>query len=231
VAVGELPDPAVIDEDHGHAWDEPGAIIEPDLRPVGDPCAVAHKMGRRWVAIEREAATVDAFAHPRLRRVVGGTDPGGVTPLTGWDGGGGFRVLDVAPSMFEADAGLVFLGNWMTNGLLAEATAAQLAYEYEVAPPFCGRKGRTRLAVIDGVVNEAVVRIIVSALGGGERVVVCGTGIDTDARPILRELRPGSSLRKIPAALLDEHRSSRQLRLDLASRRLSSAAEHEAAPG
>jgi len=99
---------------------------------------------------------------------------------------------------------------------LAEATAAQLGFEYEIEPPFSGRKGRTRLAVIDGVVNEAVVRIIASALGDRERVVVCGTGIDTDARPILRELRPGSTLRKIPAALLDDYRSSRQLRLDLA---------------
>src|ERR1039458_588635 len=78
---------------------------------------------------------------------------------------------------------------------------------------FSGRKGRTRLAVIDGVVNISVVRLIVSALPEKERVVVCGTGIDTDARPILRELRPGSTLRKIPAALLDEYRSARQLRL------------------
>jgi adenine-specific DNA-methyltransferase len=182
----------------------------------GTTAAVAHKMGRRWVAVEREEATVDQYAQPRLQKVVAGHDPGGVTDLAGWTGGGGFRVLEVAPSMFEAEAGLVFLGNWMTNGKLAEATAAQLGYEYEVAPPFVGRKGRTRLAVVDGVVNEAVVRIIVSALGDGERVVVCGTGIDIDARPILRELRPGSSLRKIPAALLDEYRTSRQLRLDLA---------------
>ena len=71
--------------------------------------------------------------------------------------------------------------------------------------------------MIDGVVNEAVVRLIVSRSREGERVVVCGTGIDTDARPILRELRPGSTLRKIPAALLDEYRSSRQLRLDSAA--------------
>jgi adenine-specific DNA-methyltransferase len=124
-------------------------------------------------------------------------------------------VLNVAASMFEADAGLVFLGESMTNGRLAEGTAAQLGFEYEADPPFAGRKGRTRLAVVDGVVNEAVVRLIVSALGERERVVVCGTGIDTDARPVLRELRPGSTLRKIPAALLDEYRSSRQLRLDL----------------
>jgi adenine-specific DNA-methyltransferase len=147
--------------------------------------------------------------------VVRGDDAGGLTESIGWRGGGGFRVLNVAPSMFDADAGMVFLADWMTNGILAEATAAQLGFEYEVSPPFVGRKGRTRLAVVDGVVNEAVVRILVSALGERERVVVCGTGIDTDARPILRELRPGSTLRKIPAALIDEYRSSRQLQLDL----------------
>lgn len=104
----------------------------------------------------------------------------------------------------------------MTNGRLAEGTSAQLGFEYEADPPFAGRKGRTRLAVVDGVVNEAVVRLLVGALGEGERVVVCGTGIDTDARPVLRELRPGSTLRKIPAALLDEYRASRQLRLEMA---------------
>lgn len=181
----------------------------------GTTAAVAHKMGRRWVVVEREPETIQNFALPRLTKVVQGIDPGGITEAVDWDGGGGFRLLAIGQSMFEAEAGHVFLGDWMTNGKLAEATAAQLGYEYEADPPFSGRRGRTRLAVVDGVVNEAVVRIIVSALGERERVVVCGTGIDTDARPVLRELRPGSSLRKIPAALLDEYRSSRQLRLEL----------------
>jgi adenine-specific DNA-methyltransferase len=178
----------------------------------GTTAAVAHKMGRRWIGIERQAETIDRFALPRLTSVVEGTDLGGITESANWTGGGGFRVLDVAPSMFEADGGLVFLADWMTNGTLSEATAAQLGFEYEQDPPFSGRKGRTRLAVVDGVVNESVVRLLVSALPERERVVVCGTGIDTDARPILRELRPGSTLRKIPAALLDEYRSARQLR-------------------
>src|SRR5262249_52789726 len=130
-----------------------------------------------------------------------------------WHGGGGFRVLQVAQSMYTADDGLVFLADWMTNGALSEATAAQLGFAYESDPPFCGRKGRTRLAVVDGVVNEAVVRLLASAVSERERIVICGTGIDTDARPVLRELRPGSTLRKIPAALLDEYRSARQLRV------------------
>lgn len=255
----------------------PGDIVLDPFAGSGTTAAVAHKMGRRWVTIERVATTVETFTIPRLTKVVEGADPGGVTTVekpvgddlpegvdagdaraaartiarmlkagaladlldndddldesalngllktlratdkttteTLWEGGGGFRVLEVAPSMFEADGGLVFLADWMTNGALAEATAAQLGFAYEEDPPFSGRKGRTRLAVVDGVANESVVRILHGALPEGERVVVCGTGIDTDARTVLRQLRPGSTLRKIPAALLDEYRSARQLSL------------------
>jgi adenine-specific DNA-methyltransferase len=194
------------------ATDEGDIVLDPFLGS-GTTAAVAHKTGRRWVGIEREAKTLTSFAIPRLTKVVEGEDPGGITDEVEWGDGGGFRVLEVAASMFDADEGLVFLADWMTNGALSEATAAQLGFSYEDSPPFAGRKGRTRLAVVDGVVNEAVVRILTSALEGAERVVICGTGIDTDARPILRELRPGSTLRKIPAALLDEYRSARQLSL------------------
>ena len=193
----------------------PGDIVLDPFLGSGTTAAVAHKMGRRWLGIEREAATLDTYAVPRLTKVVHGADPGGVTAVTGWAGGGGFRVLEATSSMFEADGGLVFLADSMTNGRLAEATGAQLGFTFKPEPPFAGRKGRTRLAVIDGVVNEDVVRILVSALGDGERVVVCGTGIDPDARSVLRELRPGSSLRKIPASLLAEYRTGQQLLLEL----------------
>lgn len=192
-----------------------GEIVLDCFAGSGSTLTVAHKLGRRWVGIEWEAATMETFTVPRLSKVVTGEDEWGISDEVGWEGGGGFRVLDVAPSMFESDEGLVFLASWMTNGKLAEATAAQLGFEFELDPPFSGRKGRARLAVVDGVVNEAVVRLLVSALPERERVVICGTGIDTEARPILRELRPGSTLRKIPAALLDEYRSSRELRLQL----------------
>jgi len=74
--------------------------------------------------------------------------------------------------MFEEDGGMVFLAEKMTNGLLAEATAAQLGFEYEVTPPFTGRKGRARLAVVDGVV-----KLLVDALADGERVARHGQAV------------------------------------------------------
>ena len=209
------PKPEKLMERIIHIASNRGDIVLDAFVGSGTTAAVAHKMGRRWVAIEREAATIETYAYPRLIGVVAGADAGAATDLTGWTGGSGFRTLNVAPSMFEAEQGLVFLADWMTNGQLSEATAAQLGYEYDSDPPFSGRKGRTRLAVVDGVVNESVVRLVVNALPERERVVVCGTAIDTDARPILRGLRPGSTLRKIPAALLTEYRSSAQLRFSL----------------
>lgn len=195
------------------ASSNPGDIVLDCFVGSGTTAAVAHKMGRRWIAVEREASTVNGFVIPRLTRVVENKDPGGVTKLTEWQGGGGFRVLDIAASMFEADNGLVFLAEWLTNGRLAEATAAQLGFEYSPEPPFAGRKGRSRLVVIDGVVNEAVVRLIATALPERERAVICGTGIDPSARPILRDVSPGSTLRKIPATLLHQYRVTRQLAL------------------
>lgn len=172
----------------------------------GTTAAVAQKMGRRWVVIERESATIEQFALPRLRKVVAGEDPGGITEAVDWEGGGGFRVLDVGPSMFIDDGGLVVLSKWATNGKLAEATAAQLGYVYADDTPFCGRKGRSRLAVVDGLVNADVVRLLVIAAASEERLVICGTAVDPVAREVASELRSGCAVRKIPASILDEYR-------------------------
>lgn len=206
---------------------QPGDTVLDCFLGSGTTAAVAHKMGRRWVGIEWEAHSVEEFALPRLKRVVAGQDPGGITEEASWAGGGGFRVLEVAPSMFEAEDGLVFLADWMTNGALAEATAAQLGFDLENEPPFVGRKGRTRLAVLDAIIAEPVVRLIVGALPEGDRVVICGTGVDPNARPILRELRPGSTLRKIPSSLLDEYKYSRQLRLAIPDEARSATVQSE----
>lgn len=211
----ETPKPERLMERIIQIGSSPGDLVLDCFLGSGTTAAVAHKLGRRWVGIEREAATIEEYAAPRLAQVVAGEDAGSINKAIDWSGGGGFRVLDVVGSMFEADNGMVFLAEHMTNGQLAEATAAQLGFAYAADPPFAGRKGRTRLAVVDGVVTEAVARLLVNALPENERVVICGTAIDTDVRPLLRELRPGSTLRKIPAALLDEFRSSRQLRLSL----------------
>jgi adenine-specific DNA-methyltransferase len=192
-----------------HIGSQKGDIVLDCFLGSGTTAAVAHKMNRRWVGIERSGDTLSTFAIPRLQKVVAGDDPGGVTELRNWRGGGGFRVLDVAPSMFTEDGGMVYLAEWATNGRLAEACAAQLHFDAEPDPPFAGRRGRMRLAVIDGLVNPDVVQLLVTALPEDERLTVCGTAVDPEVRGLLRELRLGSTARKIPQAILEDYRLAR----------------------
>lgn len=187
----------------------PGDIVLDCFLGSGTTAAVAHKLGRRWVGVERSATNIEQYAAPRLTRVVDGDEMGGITDDADWAGGGGFRVLDVAPSMFAEDGGMVYLADWATNGRLSEACAAQLHFDVESDPPFAGRKGRTRLAVVDGLVNEGAVQLLLDALPEGERLTVCGTAVDPAVRKLLREQRPGSSARKIPQAILEDYRLAR----------------------
>ena len=186
---------------------EPNEVVLDCFLGSATTATAAHKLGRRWIGIERDADTLTNHALPRLEKVVEGRDPGGISKSVEWRGGGGFRVLDVAPSMFADDGGVVMLANWAVGGQLAQATAAQLGFEFTDDPPFAGRKGRARLAVIDGLVNADVCRLLVDRLEANERLVVCGTAVDPDAQDQLTTMSSGSRVRKIPASILSDYRT------------------------
>ncbi len=178
-----------------------GDIVLDCFAGSGTTAAVAHKMERRWVTVELSPQTVETFTRPRLEMVVNG-DSGGITDAVDWEKGGGFRVLVVGQSMYDLTNGRAFLAEWVTNGGFAKAVAAQLGFTVQDELPFCGVKGRSRLAVIDGVVDEQVIRAVVARLGDSERAVVVGKGATAEAGPLLKELSPGSRLRKAPRDLL-----------------------------
>lgn len=200
----DTPKPERLMERIIHIATNPGDIVLDCFAGSGTTAAVAHKMGRRWVTVEREADTVNRFTRPRLERVAAGKDEGGITGAVEWKGGGGFRYSKVGPSMFDLDreTGEVFLAEWATNGAFSDAVAAQLGFEKDDETPFCGRKGRTRLAVLDGVVGATEVEFLVASLGERERAVVVGKVFTEEAEARLRELSPGSRMRHAPHDLL-----------------------------
>lgn len=179
----------------------PGDIVVDCFAGSGTTAAVAQKMSRRWVAAEWSADTLAQFTVPRLEMVTNGADLSGVSGAHQWQGGGGFRVLDVAPSVYEVNGATVLLSDSVTTGELAESVAAQLGFTYELDGAFCGRKNAMRLAVIDGVFNSDIVSLLVGALTDKERVTVVATATEPGAEDYLRELRPGSRVRKIPRDL------------------------------
>lgn len=108
----------------------PGELVLDSFAGSGTTGAVAHKMGRRWIMIE-----LGDHAHthiiPRLKKVIDGDDPGGITESATWKGGGGFRYYKLAPSLLERDK----WGNWVINkdynaAMLAEALCKLEGFTY-----------------------------------------------------------------------------------------------------
>ena len=109
----------------------PGDLVLDSFLGSGTTAAVAHKMGRRWIGIEL-GEHCETHCLPRLKKVVDGEDPGGITQAVGWKGGGGFRYYRLAPSLLEKDK----WGNWVVskeyNGaMLAEAVCKLEGFTYE----------------------------------------------------------------------------------------------------
>ena len=71
---------------------EPGDLVLDPFLGSGTTAAVAHKMGRRWIGIEA-GEHLRTLAEPRLRRVVDGSDPTGVTSVYRFAGGGSFTTI------------------------------------------------------------------------------------------------------------------------------------------
>lgn len=93
----DTPKPEELLERIIHIGSSPGDLVVDLFAGSGTTAATAHKMRRRWIAVERNARTVIDYALPRLQSVVHGTDPGGITSEVGWAGGGTFAVLHVSP--------------------------------------------------------------------------------------------------------------------------------------
>jgi adenine-specific DNA-methyltransferase len=74
----------------------PGDLVLDSFGGSGTTGAVAHKLGRRWIMVEI-GDHADTHIVPRLRKVIDGSDLGGISKAVDWKGGGGFRYFTLAP--------------------------------------------------------------------------------------------------------------------------------------
>jgi adenine-specific DNA-methyltransferase len=82
-----------------HLATNPGDLVLDSFLGSGTTAAVAHKMGRRWIGIEMgEHATTHCT--PRLQKVIDG-EQGGISTTVGWQGGGGFQLLQLGAPLFD----------------------------------------------------------------------------------------------------------------------------------
>ncbi|MEM1183494.1 MAG: site-specific DNA-methyltransferase [Planctomycetota bacterium] len=122
---------------------EPGDLVLDSFAGSGTTGAVAQKMGLRWIMVEL-GSHCHTHIIPRIKKVVDGEDPGGVTAETGWQGGGGFRYYRLVPPLLQKDE----YGDWIINkdynaAMLAEALCKIEGFKYDPSPEVYWQQGRS----------------------------------------------------------------------------------------
>lgn len=124
-------------------FSQPGDLVLDSFAGSGTTGAVAHKMGRRWIMIEL-GDHCHTHIIPRMRKVIDGSDQGGVSKAVSWKGGGGFRYYRLAPSLLEKDK----WGNWVINkeynaAMLSEALCKLEGFTYAPSETLYWQHGRS----------------------------------------------------------------------------------------
>ena len=97
----------------------------------GTTAAVAHKMSRRYIGIEMGG---HAYTHCKVRldKVIAGEDQGGITKAQNWQGGGGYRFYELAPTLINEDVfGEAIINPDYDADMLAVAVALHEGFTYQ----------------------------------------------------------------------------------------------------
>lgn len=181
---------------------EEGDLVLDSFLGSGTTAAVAHKMGRRYIGIELGD---HAYTHcvPRLKKVIDGTDKGGVTAATGWTGGGGFRFYELAPTLLNEDEnGVIVISSEYNADMLAAAMALHEGFRYAPDPEAFWKQGRSTesdyIYTTTQHLTIETLEYIDSLLAEGETLLICCTSHTAG----LGNSFPRITVKRIPRMLL-----------------------------
>ena len=109
---------------------QPGDLVLDSFLGSGTTAAVAHKTRRRYIGVEMGDHAY-SLCKPRLDSIIGGTDSSGITKAQNWQGGGGYRFYELAPTLINQDA----FGEYVINeeydaDMLAAGVALHEGFTY-----------------------------------------------------------------------------------------------------
>lgn len=118
----------------------PGDLLLDSFLGSGTTCAVAHKMGRRYIGVEMGEHAV-THCVPRLKKVIEG-EQGGISNAVNWQGGGGFRFYRLGEPVFDQEGKI--------NKTISFATLAAHVWFSETGIPLAKRPDSPWLGAHNG---------------------------------------------------------------------------------
>lgn len=180
----------------------PDDIVLDSFLGSGTTAAVAHKMGRRWIGIELGD---HAYTHcaVRMKKVIEG-EQGGISKLQNWQGGGGFKFYELAPSLLNHDKyGNLVINKDYNADMLAAAMAKHQGFTYEPDAEMYWKQGHSSehdfIFTTTQLITAEKLETIHDQLGEDESLLICCTKFQPECSNKFLNI----TIKKIPKVLLD----------------------------
>lgn len=162
--------------------------------------AVAHKMNRKWVTIELGE---QAYTHCKIRldKVVDG-EQSGISKSVNWQGGGGYKFYELAPSLLVKNPVLPVyqINPEYTFEMLCEAICKIEGFRYKVDGVYHGYSSEKRfIHITKEFINAEYIKTVAATLGEDQSLLIYSTKIQSGLR-----LPNNIEVKKIPKDLLEK---------------------------
>jgi len=179
----------------------PGDLVLDSFAGSGTTGAVAHKMGRRWIMVEL-GEHCHSHIIPRMKKVIDGEDPGGITKAVNWKGGGGFRYYRLGPSLIVEDQwGNPVINSEFNAAMLAEAMCKLEGFEYAPSEDIYWMQGKSTetdfLYVTTQFMNREMLNRLSDEVGPERSLLICCSAFRCDPAQF-----HNLTIKKIPKAVL-----------------------------
>ena len=170
----------------------------------GTTAAVAQKMGRRWIGIEMGT---HAYTHckTRLDKVISGEDQGGISKSVGWNGGGGYKFYELAPSLINYDKfDEPIINKEYDADMLAAAVALHEGYTYQPDAELFWKQAygteNSYLFVTTRHLTDSYINSIMDTMKENEFLIIACKSYDDKLEHISKKI----VIKKIPQMLLSK---------------------------
>ena len=180
-----------------------GDLVLDSFLGSGTTAAVAHKMGRRYIGIELGD---HCYTHckPRLDKVIDG-EQGGISKAVNWQGGGGYKFYELAPTLIVKDKyGNPVFSEQYSPEMLVAAVAKINGYHYAPDAETFWKQGfcqdNSFIYVTTQYLTGEMLDGIATEVGTFENLLICAPAFDVG----LNKRYENITVRKIPQSVLDK---------------------------
>lgn len=197
----DYPKPEMLIHTLLSAVTNPGDLVLDSFLGSGTTAAVAHKMGRRWIGIEL-GEHCDTHCMPRLKKVIDGEDQGGITKSVNWQGGGGFRYYNLAPSLIKFDEWEnPIINKQFDENMLVRALCKVEGFEFNPSPDEYWKQGRSTetdfIYVTTQHLTSQMLQKLSEDVGESCTLLICCGSFDSK-----KDSYENLTIKKIPKAIL-----------------------------